>query len=77
MLAELEEAEQHLQSVTGQLVGVTPEEDSVRRSLHALVEGTVAARRMLASTAITARPASWARSGAATAARAEAPERWS
>jgi len=64
MLAELEAAEQHLQSVTGQLIGVTPEEDSVRRSLHALVEGTMVARRTLASTALTARPASWARSGA-------------
>jgi hypothetical protein len=65
MLGELEDVEQHLQSVAGQLVGPSADEESVRRSLHALIEGTVAARLALESTAITAQPASWARRGAA------------
>jgi hypothetical protein len=63
MLAELDEAEQHLQSVAGQVIGTSPEETSIRRSLDGLVEDTVAARRALAATLITAQPASWARSG--------------
>jgi hypothetical protein len=62
MLAELDEAEQHLQSVAVQVIGTSPEETSVRRSLDSLVEDTIAARRALAATLITAQPASWARS---------------
>lgn len=65
MLGELEEVEQHLQSVADQLVGSSTDEESVRNSLRALIEGTAAARHALESTAITARPASWARRGAA------------
>ena len=63
MLAELEEVEQHLQSVADQVVGVSPDEMGVRGSLHELIAGTVAARQALESTAITARPASWDRRG--------------
>ena len=62
MLAELDEAEQHLKAVAAQVIGTSPEEASVRRSLERLAADTIAARRALASTLITAQPASWARS---------------
>ena len=62
MLAELEEVEQHLQSVADQVIGRSVDEENVAISLHTLIRGTTAARLALASTAITAQPASWARS---------------
>jgi hypothetical protein len=65
MLAELEEVEQHLQSVADQVIGRSVAEENVALSLHTLIRGTVAARLALASTLITAQPASWARRGAA------------
>jgi ABC-type transporter Mla subunit MlaD len=62
MLAELEEVEQHLQSVADQVVGASPDEETVRRSLQTLIDGTAAARQALGSILLTAQPASWARS---------------